>query len=261
MQLPRGTFRYIKKDTKLGGILDELQLMKFSGICTISFGSAQGSLVFKSGKRILAEFRNIAGDTAWDEFQKIIEENVDASISAMDDTQIELSLEFNKSCRIGKGGKPEQSPHSPAKTGSVMVKESPPVPPGAAVAKPIKSLQKHPIQERASVGPSVTFETVHIPDPPKTQVSKIQGNKIPFPPPADNRTLTIPQKSPEFSQKTGEMKKPDDEAPHPADIESRNFDSDIDTIETMDVDIITSKIRGECKTLIKQLRLEHLTER
>jgi len=255
MQLPRGTFRYIKKDTKLGVILDELQLMKFSGICTISFGSAHGSLVFKSGKRILAEFRNIAGDAAWHEFQKIAGEKVDASVSTMDDTQIELSLEFNKSCRIGKGGKSEQSPLSPAKTDSALVKKSPPVSPGVAMVTPIKNLQKHHIQEKPAVCPSITFETLHIPDPSKT------GNKFPPPPPAYNLSVTIPQQSPEFSQETGEKKKLDDEAQHSADIESKNFESDIDTIETMDVDIITSKIRGECKTLIKQLRLEHLTER
>ena len=125
MQLPRGTFRYIKKDMKLEGILEELQLSKFSGICTISSGSAQGTLVFKSGKRILAEFRNVAGDAAWDEFQKIAGEKVDASVSTMDDTQIELSLEFNKSCRIGKGGKLEPSSLSSAKTDSCNDKKIP----------------------------------------------------------------------------------------------------------------------------------------
>ena len=39
-----------------------------------------------------------------------------------------------------------------------------------------------------------------------------------------------------------------------------DFEKDIETFETMDVDTITNKIRGECKTLIKQLHLEHLTE-
>jgi hypothetical protein len=256
MQLPRGTFRYIKKDTKLGEIIDELQLMKFSGICTVSFGSVWGSLVFKSGKRILAEFRNIVGDAAWDEFQKITGEKVDASVSTMDDTQIELSLEFNKSCRIGKGGKLEQSPLSPAKTDSALIKKSPPGSPGIALVTPIKSPQKYHNQEKPAVGPTVTFETLHIPNPPKTQ-----ANKFPSQPPASNLSATIPQQSPEFSQETGEKKKLDDDAQHSADIESKSFESDIDTIETMDVDIITSKIRGECKTLIKQLRLEHLTER
>jgi hypothetical protein len=256
MQLPRGTFRYIKKGTKLGGILDELQLMKFTGICTISFGSANGSLVFKSGKRILAEFRNIVGDAALDEFQKIVGENVDASVSAMDDTQIDLSLEFNKSCRIGKGGKSEQSPFSPAKTDRVpTLSKSPPASPGEALVTAVKNLKKPHITEMSASRPSITFETLHVPEPSKTP-----ENKSPQPA-AYNPSATIPQQSPEFSQESAEKKKHGDETQHAADTDSNSFESDIDTFETMDVDIITNKIRGECKTLIKQLRLEHLTER
>jgi hypothetical protein len=130
------------------------------------------------------------------------------------------------------------------------------VSPGAAVVRPIKPLQKpHILEKPAVVGPSITFETLHIPDPPRTQ-----ENKVPQPP-ANDLSITIPQQSPEFSQETKEKKKLDDEAQQSADIESKSFENDIDTIETMDVDIITSKIRGECKTLIKQLRLEHLGER
>ena len=256
MQLPRGTFRYIKKDSKLEGILDELQLMKFTGICTISCGSANGSLVFKSGKRILAEFRNICGDAALDEFQKIAGENVDASVSTMDDTQIELSLEFNKSCRIGRGGKSEQSPFSPAKADHVPpVIKSPPASSKEAVVMPVKNLQKPHITEMSAPRPSITFETLHVPEPSKTP-----GNKSPQP--ADhNPSVTIPQQSQEFLQELLEKKKRGDEAQHAADTDYNSFESDIDTFETMDVDIITNKIRGECKTLIKQLRLEHLTER
>jgi hypothetical protein len=252
MQLPRGTFRYIKKDMKLEGILEELQLSKFSGICTISSGSAQGTLVFKSGKRILAEFRNVTGDAAWDEFQKIAGENVDASVSTMEDTQIELSLEFNKSCRIGKGGKLEPSSLSSAKTGYALIKKSPPSSPKDVFVTPPKNLQKPYIREKPVSRPSVTFEPLHTPDP-----SRAPGNT--FHPPDDHKTaVIISQQSPE--QDYGEKTRLEDEARYLADIESRNFDSDIDAIETMDVDIITSKIRGECKTLIKQLRLEHLSE-
>jgi hypothetical protein len=251
MQLPRGTFRYIKKDMKLEGILDDLQLSKFSGICTISSGLTQGTIVFKSGKRILAEFQNITGDAAWDEFQKIAGEKVDASVSTMDETQIDLSLEFNKSCRIGKGGKLEPSSLSSAKTDHAMIKKSPPASPGDAFAVLPKSLQKPHIQEKPAFRPSVTFESLHIPDPSRTS-----GNTVP--PIADHKpTVTISQQPPE--QDPG-GKKFEDEAQRLADIESRSFESDIDAIETMDVDIITSKIRGECKTLIKQLRLEHLSE-
>jgi hypothetical protein len=252
MQLPRGTFRYIKKDMKLEGILDELQLGKFSGICTISSGSAQGTLVFKSGKRILAEFRHVTGDAAWDEFQKIAGEKVDASVSTMDDTQIELSLEFNNSCRIGKGGKLEPSSLSSAKTDHAIIKKSPPASPKDTFAAPPKSLQKPHIQEKPALRPSITFETLNIPDTPK-----ISENTSP--PHVDHKpAVTVSQQSPE--QDSGEKKRLEDEARRLADIESKSFESDIDAIETMDVDIITSKIRGECKTLIKQLRLEHLSE-
>jgi len=252
MQLPRGTFQYIKKDIRFGGIIEDLQLMKFSGICSISSGSGQGSLVFKSGKRILAEFRNIVGDAAWDEFQKIAGEKVDASVSTMDDTQIELSLEFNKSCRIGKAGKPERSPLSPAKMDHAFVKKSSSASLGEVFATQTRNLQKPRIQEKTPSHPSVINETLKKPDPSKAIESK-------FPPIAeDNPIITIPWKLPE--QEPEEREKPDDEAQHSAEIESKNFENDIDAIETMDVEIITSKIRGECNTLIKQLRLEHLTE-
>ncbi len=41
--------------------------------------------------------------------------------------------------------------------------------------------------------------------------------------------------------------------------DSSSFEADIDTFETMDVDAIQDKIRGECRHLIKELNLEHLT--
>jgi hypothetical protein len=255
MQLPRGTFRYIKKATKLGGILEDLELMKFSGICAISFGSAQGSLVYKSGKRILAEFCTTSGDAAWDEFQKISGENVDASVSTMDDTQIELSLEFNKSCRIGKGGKADQFSLSPQKTDRTMIKKSLAPLSGDVLFTPVKNLQRSHIQEKPAPRPQVSVETLHAPDP-----SKMPGHKL-SPPEVRNPSATIPQKAPEFVEDPKVKKNPEDEARNTADSDSKNFESDIEAIETMDVDIITNKIRGECKTLIKQLRLEHLNER
>jgi hypothetical protein len=260
MQLPRGTFQYIKKDTILGGILEELQLMKFSGICTISFGSANGSLVFKSGKRILAEFRNISGDEAWNELQKIFGEKVDAAVSTMDDTQIELSLEFNKTCRIGKG-KPEPSPSFSSKMDQILaVKKFPQVSHRESLATPVKTFQKTHVQEISSAHPIVTFETLQTPEPSQILQNQTQQKKSPLPPPSLH-TPTIHQQPPEILPVSGKPKESEDKPESTDDEDSKSFDSDIDTIETMDVDIMTSKIRGECKTLIKQLRLEHLTER
>jgi hypothetical protein len=39
-----------------------------------------------------------------------------------------------------------------------------------------------------------------------------------------------------------------------------NFDRDIDAFEAMDMEAMTNKIRGECKTIIEQLQLEHLKD-
>lgn len=254
MQLPRGTFRYIKKNTKLGSILEDLQLTKFTGICTISSVSVQGSIVFKSGKRILAEYRHICGDAAWDEFQKIYGDNVDASVSNLDDTQIELSLEFNKSCRTGKGGKSDQTLHPPTKIEPADVKKSPIVLPGDKMVTPIRNIQKPNIPEKPLLSGSVTFEALHIKETPKTQRSNISHGTV-------DPALTIKPQSSDISKELTEKKRVADEIRCEEDNDSKNFESDIEAIETMDVDIITSKIRGECKTIIKQLRLDHLTER
>ena len=46
------------------------------------------------------------GDASWNELQKIVESEVDAALSTLDEAQIQLSLEFNKSSRIAKPGAP-----------------------------------------------------------------------------------------------------------------------------------------------------------
>ena len=40
-----------------------------------------------------------------------------------------------------------------------------------------------------------------------------------------------------------------------------SFDQDIATLDSMNIDDVTDKIRSDCKTMIKQLNLEHLTEK
>ena len=41
----------------------------------------------------------------------------------------------------------------------------------------------------------------------------------------------------------------------------RSSDRDIDTLDIQDLENVTDKIRNDCKTMIKQLNLEHLMER
>ena len=42
--------------------------------------------------------------------------------------------------------------------------------------------------------------------------------------------------------------------------DSGSFEKDIDTFDKLDIDNVTDKIRKDCKTIVKQLDLEHLME-
>jgi hypothetical protein len=58
-----------------------------------------------------------------------------------------------------------------------------------------------------------------------------------------------------------EAKKPGaDETPE-TDHDASSFETDLDTFDSMDFDNVTDKIRTDCKTMIKQLHLDHLMER
>jgi hypothetical protein len=254
MQLPRGTFREIKKKTKFGGLLEELQQTRFTGICTISFGKANGIIVFKSGKRILAEFQTFAGDAAWDELQKIVEETVDTALSNFDEAQVQLSLEFNKPCRIVKAGKAESSLPVTNPIQPQPEKKSPLTHPKPAEDVPIKNDQKPGIPEWAASPHSVTVKSLHPPEHPK-KTGTNHAIKT-----AHTPSAALPHQQPVPTQRPGEKEILKDEILVQSESNSSNFDKDIDTFETMDVEAITNKIRGECKKIITDLHLEHLTE-
>ncbi len=106
MQLPRGTFREIQKNQKTGDLLKELERGRFSGICSISCRDSISTLVLKSGTCILAEYNTFKGDAALEGLlQALTGEEIDAALSTLDEAQIQLSLEFNKSERITKTGR------------------------------------------------------------------------------------------------------------------------------------------------------------
>ena len=120
MQLPRGTFREIRKNVAIESLLQELEGEKFSGVANISSPSRTGTLVFKAGKCILVKIQNSRGDAGWDEIQNAGNEEVDAALSLLGDAQIDLALEFNKPCRILKAVKqvPAQASHRAAPSAS-----------------------------------------------------------------------------------------------------------------------------------------------
>ncbi len=83
------------------------------------FWEINGIIVFKSGKRILAEYENSIGDAAWDELQNIIEESVDAALSTLDAAQIESITRIQQilqdfKCRKNRRLSPSHYPVNPA---------------------------------------------------------------------------------------------------------------------------------------------------
>jgi hypothetical protein len=255
MQLPRGTFLTIKRSIKVGDLLAELHDIKFTGICTVSYGLGNGTFVFKTGKRILAQFKDITGKAACDELQKIIGEKVDASLSTLNETQMQLSLEFNKTCLIVKEGKAENTPiHEIMAPKPGMIKKSLPNTPKPANIVMSKSHQKQGIQEAAATNKLAKVEPVGASELPKI-ISDTYLKKV-----AQKPFAAVQQKTSGNVQIPEEIK-PENTAILSADSDSSSFEMDIEAFETMDVDTITDKFRGECKTLIKQLHLEHLTDK
>lgn len=261
MQLPRGTFREIKKSEQVGSILDEFEQKKFSGICNISSDKVSGTLVFKSGKCILAKVQNKSGDTAWDELLKMNIQEVDAALSSLDEAQIQLALEFNKVCRIVKGGKtipltgplPQKTVHAPHHEPEI---------------KKI-SLQKNADAPTKPEAPKDTHPTPPIQRPSSSLVSPPLSIKNVIPPPQARAPVTSqpasmvqPQSQIPVSRSSPvtEQKNPSDSEETAAQ-DSSSFERDIDTFDTLDLDDVTDKIRNDCKSMIKQLQLEHLMER
>jgi hypothetical protein len=241
MQLPRGTFREIKKGVTVELLSTELERTKFSGICSISSESATGTLVFNRGKCILVKFNGKSGDLGWNELQNAMAAEVDAALSTLDEAQVQLSLEFNKHCRLVKGGKmaprhPEPQPR--------------PVAPRVTAAAPAPVKNHH----TASAAPAAS--------PPATpvKVAAHTAHRQPAPAPAPASQAPPPVRAPLFPKAAERQAAPEEETVDP-DHDSGSFGRDIDTFDTMDLETVTDKIRNDCKTMIKQLHLEHLMER
>lgn len=251
MQLPRGTFREIKKGATIEALLSELESSRFSGLCSISSEVGTGTLVFKSGKCILVKFLGKSGDDGCTELQKNRSSEVDAALSTLDDAQIQLSLEFNKTCRLIKVARPLDEPkkaapplREPVKkpappvhpaTPAPAVKTPPQKPPASSLfQRPAPPAQPDPVPEPAP-RPQAAFHRPAMPAFPATQAPPVPRPETANPVPAEEKAETQAQGS--------------------------SFEKDIDTFDTMDLDNVTDKIRNDCKTMIKQLHLEHLMER
>jgi hypothetical protein len=225
MELPRGKFRSIKKGVYLGEILDEMTLSRFSGICSFSSGIINGTLVFKTGTIILANVQNLFGDHAVDEARTLRDQLIDAALSDLDPTQVQLALEFNKQARVQMGGNWHEPSRQKEKSGAVQDEQK-----------------------------KRTFDRQH--EPKEKDFIKT----VPFSPVVTASSFEVePTQARETSTDLKEA--PDTEAPSPPEPAASTAEKEFDTFDSMDLDDVTQKIRKDCKIILKQLQLDHLTEK
>jgi hypothetical protein len=250
MQLPRGTFREIRKSVAVESLLQDLEGERFSGVASISSPSRTGTLVFKGGKCILVKIQNSRGDAGWDEIQNAGNEDVDAALSLLGDAQIELALEFNKPCRILKPLKQAPAPASSRPPAPSASQQHPRAAMAQKAGAPVAPLKP------TAAKPAPTHH--HVPAPPSSPPAMVH---TPPPHPLSKAAAPVPPSPmmPSFRQEEPQ-KFVADELPE-KDHENTSFETDLDTFDTMDFDNVTDKIRTDCKTMIKQLHLDHLMER
>lgn len=100
MQLPRGTFRELKKGCALSTLIDGLVRDAFSGYCRIVADPHSVTLVFEQGAILLAEYDTLRGDTAWTCLMQERQMIVDAAIHDLTASQVNLAIEFSQQARV-----------------------------------------------------------------------------------------------------------------------------------------------------------------
>lgn len=107
MDIPRGTFSAIRRDSALSAVLAEIRETSFSGHAMVSHGSGLFSLVFSEGTCILAEYQDLLGAAAWQAVRSLGEEKVQVELHLLTTQQLRLADEFNKNARVAA------APHEP----------------------------------------------------------------------------------------------------------------------------------------------------
>jgi hypothetical protein len=227
MELPRGTFRSIRKGIRLGDLIGELITTRFTGICSFSLGDISGSLVFKGGTCVLAKVQDQYGDGGWAETRAQEEQVIDAVLSDLNATQLQLALEFNKNAYVKNAGGALLSTLVVQKTGAMH---------HGAEQKTAPTSQLHVEKEKEFIKTTpLTFTG---------GVHPVQPEKRPAPNSPEPGSISSPQKP---------VTAPD--------VEPSPTEKEYDSIDSMDFDDVTQKIRKDVKVILKQLQLEHLTEK
>ncbi|WP_369424717.1 hypothetical protein [Methanothrix sp.] len=96
MQLPRGRFLTIKKETSIRKLQEEAIAAGFTGYLSFFTGDTRATLVIENGRPILAEFGALAGREAYEKLHSMSDIAVDAELFILSDAQLSLAKEFNR---------------------------------------------------------------------------------------------------------------------------------------------------------------------
>ncbi len=240
MQLPRGTFRSIKKGVKFCEILSDLVSSRFTGVCTLSSATLNGDLIFRGGTCVLAEIQNQNGDKGWAAVLEQSDLVTDLAISDFNTAQIQLALDFNKKAIV----------------------RLPTPQPGERPVPASSSSPSTPAGDRSSPEPGK--QMAHARREQKKKEAKKSSVPAEGIPSGASKGHRIAPEEPTESVKpdtTGE--KLTNEVPDSmTEKTSGQQDScDLDMFDSVDLDDVALKIRKDCKIILKQLQLDHLTEK
>jgi len=227
MQLPRGTFRGLKKGMTLSQLLHEMKSGEFSGFCNISGMSVPVTLVLKNGRVLLATYNDLAGEDAWNAVLSIVSEKGETELSDLTDAQIQLSIEFNPRAIVREG-----DIQLPQESGTI---------PKRGKTVPEKKV-KIPVQQKS---PPRVERDISIPERKPEDLIPAAG--VP--------ALTEPEHKPLHRTKAP------GHADEGTDEDEQLVYEDLKVLDEMDLDSMSEKIRANCQVMVKKLNLEHLLER
>jgi hypothetical protein len=100
MQIPRGTFRDLKKGIHLEDLLQGMSKASFCGYCKIVTKEGSDILVLRGGRVILAHSGNFQGDEALAAIIRREDSGVDAILHDLSTAQLQLAIEFNPADQV-----------------------------------------------------------------------------------------------------------------------------------------------------------------
>jgi hypothetical protein len=95
MQIPRGTFRALKRGCSLPALIQELRDSAFTGFCRIALVSGSITLVFEKGTIRLAKYDVLEGDAALERIFQSGLVTVDVVLHDLSPVQLDLAVEFS----------------------------------------------------------------------------------------------------------------------------------------------------------------------